>query len=204
MPNASEPPTIAPIRVPGSAALRPGEPASRPVARPEVAEAVRELRARQLLIPVENIDASALRSSFTDARSGGRMHEAIDILAPRHTPIRAVDDGTIADILTSPAGGLMIYQDDPGERYTYFYAHLQRYAAGLREGMSVRRGDVIGYVGTSGNAPPDTPHLHFAIYRTTRDSGPSDSPDSRSAESREPIDPFDVFVIGPGPALRAG
>jgi murein DD-endopeptidase MepM/ murein hydrolase activator NlpD len=145
-----------------------------------------DLRARALLIPVEGIEAGALRSSFSDARSGGRTHEAIDILAPRHTPVRAVEDGTIEKLFVSKAGGLTIYQFDPEQRYTYYYAHLERYASGLREGEMVRRGAVIGYVGTSGNAPPDTPHLHFAIFQLNAD---------RRWWEGDPVDPFQVWTV---------
>ena len=81
----------------------------------------------------------------------------------------AVEDGTVAKLFLSDAGGITIYQTDPTQTFVYYYAHLERYAAGLEEGDSVKRGDVIGYVGTSGNAPRDTPHLHFAIFRMTED-----------------------------------
>jgi murein DD-endopeptidase MepM/ murein hydrolase activator NlpD len=130
---------------------------------------IADLRKRGLLIPLTGITPASLRSSFTEARSGGRSHEAIDILAPRHTPVRAVEDGTVAKLFQSKAGGTTIYQFDRTERYAYYYAHLQEYARGLREGVTVKRGQTIGYVGTSGNAPPDTPHLHFAVYALTED-----------------------------------
>jgi len=105
-----------------------------------------------------------LRSSFNEKRGGSRAHEAMDILAPRNTPIRAVDDGCVAKLFESKAGGLTVYQFDPTLTYTFYYAHLERYADEIDEGDPVRRGEVIGYVGTSGNAPPDTPHLHFAVF----------------------------------------
>jgi len=92
-------------------------------------------------------------------------HEALDIAAPRGTPVRAVDDGRIAKLFRSVPGGITVYQFDPSARFAYYYAHLDRYADDLREGATVRAGDVIGYVGTTGNAPPDAPHLHFAIFR---------------------------------------
>jgi murein DD-endopeptidase MepM/ murein hydrolase activator NlpD len=122
------------------------------------------LRARALLIPVRGLDPRSVRDSFVDNR-GGRHHEAIDLLAPRGTSVLAVEDGRIERLFTSRLGGLTIYQFDPRAEYCYYYAHLDRYAAGLAEGMAVRRGDVIGQVGTTGNAPPGTPHLHFAIRR---------------------------------------
>jgi murein DD-endopeptidase MepM/ murein hydrolase activator NlpD len=88
-------------------------------------------------------------------------------MAPRNTPILAVEDGNVAKLFTSKQGGLTVYQFDPSTTYAYYYAHLERYADGLKEGDSVRRGQVLGYVGTSGDAPPDAPHLHFAIMRLT-------------------------------------
>lgn len=87
--------------------------------------------------------------------------------APRGSPVVAVDDGTLTRLSRSPAGGMSVYQLDAAERHCFFYAHLERYAAGLAEGQPVKRGDVIAYVGTTGNAPPNTPHLHFAIHEVT-------------------------------------
>ena len=146
-------------------AIRPGEPTMRAAgSRGDLAD----LRSRNLLIPVEGIPAKALVSSFNDAR-GSRKHEAIDILAPRGTNVLAVEDGKIEKLFTSEAGGLTIYQFDPGERFVYYYAHLDRYASGLKEDTLVRKGDVIGYVGTTGNAPEATPHLHFAISKLGAD-----------------------------------
>jgi peptidoglycan LD-endopeptidase LytH len=89
----------------------------------------------------------------------------MDVLAPRNTPVLAVEDGTVARLFLSEAGGITIYQFDPSDTYVYYYAHLERYADGLKEGAPVERGQVIGHVGTTGNAPRDTPHLHFAIFR---------------------------------------
>ena len=117
-----------------------------------------------LLIPVEGATAETLIDTFTEARGGGsRPHDAIDIMAPAGTPVRAADDGRVAKLFLSDAGGITIYQFDPGERYAYYYAHLDRYAEGLEEGDTVKRGEVIGYVGSTGNANPAAPHLHFAI-----------------------------------------
>jgi peptidoglycan LD-endopeptidase LytH len=142
-----------------------------------------DLRRRTLEMPVRGISATALVPSFNDARDG-RRHEALDIPAPRNTPVVAVEDGTIAKLFQSRAGGTTIYQYDPGSTYAYYYAHLERYADGLREGGAVRRGDVIGYVGTSGNAPKDVPHLHFAIFKL--------GPDKTWWEGT-PIDPYEVL-----------
>jgi murein DD-endopeptidase MepM/ murein hydrolase activator NlpD len=143
----------------------PAAPGPAPLPRTafDEAAALQELRARRLEFPVAGALPSDLRDSFDNAR-GRRVHEAIDILAPRGTPVRAVEDGTVAKLYLGGGGGISVYQFDPGERYCYYYAHLERYAPGLREGQRVSRSEVIGYVGTTGNAPPDAPHLHFAIF----------------------------------------
>ena len=145
---------------------------------------VNELRSRQLTVPVEGIARSQLVQTFKDPRSGSRVHEAIDILAPRNTPVFAVEDGTVARLFTSRAGGITLYQYDPSGRFVYYYAHLERYADGLAEGGPLKRGQVLGYVGTSGNAPPNTPHLHFAIFELTG---------AKRWWEGAPIDPFLVL-----------
>ena len=122
------------------------------------------LRARQLLLPVQGYDLHQLRDNFAEKR-GARVHEAIDMAAARGTPVLAVDDGVVKKLFTSAAGGLTVYEFDAEGSYAYYYAHLDRYAEGLHEGQTVRKGDRVGYVGTSGNAPPDTPHLHFTIFK---------------------------------------
>ena len=86
-------------------------------------------------------------------------------MAPRGTPVVAAGDGRVAKLFTSAAGGITLYQFDPEERFAYYYAHLDRYAEGIKEGLVLKRGDLVGYVGTSGNAPPNAPHLHFTIFR---------------------------------------
>lgn len=126
------------------------------------------LRRRSLAVPVRGFGPDKLVSTFEDAR-GSRRHEAIDILAPRGTDVVAVDDGKIAKIFTSKAGGLTVYQFDPSETFVYYYAHLDRYAPGLLEGAMLRKGDMVGTVGTTGNAPKETPHLHFAILKLDPD-----------------------------------
>ena len=120
-----------------------------------------------LTIPVRGITLNQLRDTFTHARGGGRRHGAMDILAPRGTEVIAAVDGKIRKLFNSKAGGLSIYQFDEAEQRVYYYAHLDRYADGLKEGQFVEQGTVIGYVGTTGNAPPGTPHLHFAIEELT-------------------------------------
>jgi murein DD-endopeptidase MepM/ murein hydrolase activator NlpD len=122
------------------------------------------LRSRQLLVPVRDFDLRHLRDDFAEKR-GARVHEAIDMPAPRGTPVLAVDDGVVKKLFLSAAGGLTVYEFDPTGTYSYYYAHLDGYAEGLHEGQAVRKGERLGYVGTSGNAPPNTPHLHFTIFK---------------------------------------
>ena len=117
-----------------------------------------------LLIPVQGITASQLSDTFTDARSADRLHDAIDIMAPAGTPVLAVADGHAEKLFTSKLGGLTLYQFNQDGTLAYYYAHLQRYADGLAEQQQIRRGQVIGYVGATGNANPEAPHLHFAIF----------------------------------------
>ncbi|WP_354004390.1 M23 family metallopeptidase [Ramlibacter pallidus] len=128
------------------------------------AEGARLLAQRALLVPVAGIAPASLSDHYELAR-GQRVHEAIDIMAPTGTPVVAVDDGRIEKLFNSRAGGLTIYQYDREAKLTYYYAHLDRYAPGVREGLEVKRGDVIGYVGSTGNANPAAPHLHFAVFR---------------------------------------
>jgi len=123
-----------------------------------------ELRERGLAFPVEGA-SGPMTDSFDDPRGSTRRHHAVDIMAPRGSPVHAADAGTIVKLANGGAGGITIQQLDSTDRYCYYYAHLQGYAPGLREGQSVVRGEVIGYVGTTGNAPPSAPHLHFAISR---------------------------------------
>ena len=144
----------------GSRAARAGLPI-RPTVDPVD---LRRLEARSLVFPVEGVKPGELRDNFSEAR-GGRTHQALDILAPRGTRVLAVDDGVVKKLFTSARGGLSVYQFDSSETFCYYYAHLDRYAEGLTEGTSVTKGSHIGYVGTSGNAPPSTPHLHFMILR---------------------------------------
>jgi len=123
---------------------------------------------RPMIIPVAGVDRSAIRDMFDEVR-GNRRHEAIDIMAPRGTPVIAADDGVVKRLFTSVPGGFTVYEFDPDERFCYYYAHLDGYAAGLHEGQVLRRGEVLGYVGTTGNAPKNAPHLHFALIRLDPD-----------------------------------
>lgn len=121
------------------------------------------------MVPVDGISPGELRDSFNDARDGGRTHRATDILAPRGTPVLAAADGEVMRLRQNAAGGITAYLTDQERRYVYYYAHLDHYSSAITEGLKVRQGFVIGYVGTSGNAPPDTPHLHFQVMRLSRD-----------------------------------
>ena len=140
--------------------------------------------ARHPIVPVEGIPPRELRDNFEQVR-GARKHEAIDIMAPLGTRVFAVDDGKLVKLFRSIPGGVTAYQFDPQNQLAYYYAHLDRYADGLKEGMTLRRGDLIGYVGSTGNADADAPHLHFAVFLL----GPE-----RRWWKGEPVNPY--------PALR--
>lgn len=134
-------------------------------ADPAPGDAYELLAHRKLALPIQGLNARDIRDTFAQGRPEGKLHEATDIMAPRGTPVVAVEDGIIQKLFMSKPGGITIYEFDHAGVFCYYYAHLERYAAGLTEGMAVERGNVIGYVGTTGNAPPQTPHLHFAIFR---------------------------------------
>ena len=121
----------------------------------------------KLLVPVEGVAYAQLTDTFDQPRGQERHHEALDIMAPKGTPVRAAADGKVAKLFDSKAGGITLYQFDPAEKHAYYYAHLDRYADGIQEGMQLKRGDVLGYVGASGNADPNAPHLHFAVVALT-------------------------------------
>jgi murein DD-endopeptidase MepM/ murein hydrolase activator NlpD len=123
------------------------------------AESPRTIQNISLMIPVLGVEASQLRDTFNEGRVG-HTHDALDIMAPRGTPVIAAVDGTVRKLFTSRLGGLTIYEFDDAQTRSYYYAHLDRYA-NVWEGQRIKRGDVIGYVGSTGNA--NTPHLHFAI-----------------------------------------
>jgi len=137
-----------------------------------------------LLIPVKGVQASQLKSTFNEGRVG-HLHHAIDILAPRGTPVIAAVDGTVRKLFVSRAGGITLYEYDLAGERSYYYAHLDAYAPGIREGLAVHQGDVLGYVGTTGNAPANTPHLHFAIDVL---------PPTKEWWKGEPIDPYPILT----------
>jgi hypothetical protein len=122
-----------------------------------------DLSAR-LDVPVQGITRAQLRDTYAEPRSS-RVHEALDIPAPRGTPVLSATDGRLLKLFNSKPGGLMVYATDTSERFILLYGHLDSYGEGLSDGMRLQRGQVIGYVGTTGNAPIGTPHLHFAILR---------------------------------------
>lgn len=152
---------------------------------PRIGEVPDELIAKRLTIPVPGVEAKDLTPQFFDAR-GQRGHEALDIMAPRGHPVVAVEDGTIAKLFTSARGGLTIYQFDPTEKFAYYYAHLDHYQDGLAQGAKVRRGQTIGYVGSTGDAAQSNPHLHFAIFLL----GPE-----KQWWKGEPLDPYPVLTV---------
>lgn len=143
------------------------------------------IAARNLLIPVANVTASQLHDTFNQARSEGREHDAIDIMAPQGTSVLATTDGAVIKLFQSDRGGVTLYEMDPSGRYVYYYAHLMRYADGIAEGKQLRRGEVIAYVGDTGNAGAGNYHLHFAISKIT-------SPHQWSGG--DPINPYPLLV----------
>jgi peptidoglycan LD-endopeptidase LytH len=119
-----------------------------------------------LLIPVQGVLASSLVDTYSQARGQGRRHDAIDIMAPRGTPVLAVADGVVMKLFQSERGGITLYELAPDRRTIYYYAHLDRYANGIAEGQALRRGQVLGYVGNTGDAGPGNYHLHFEVSTT--------------------------------------
>ncbi|WP_260484236.1 M23 family metallopeptidase [Sphingomicrobium flavum] len=120
-----------------------------------------------LAVPVAGIGPDDLVDTYTQARAGGaRRHDAIDIMAPKGTPVVSASDGMLEKLYFSEGGGgASAYIRSRDGRWIYYYAHLDAYAPGLKEGQTIKGGQTIGTVGTSGNAAPDAPHLHFAIHR---------------------------------------
>ncbi len=155
---------------------RPARPVTaRPAPRPEAPRRM----ASGLVIPVVGIEGDDLRDSFHAPRSGGRVHSAIDIAAPRGTPLVAISDGTITRRHWNRLGGRTLYLTSADGRYDYYYAHLDEYAAGIEVGTVVRRGEVIGTVGSTGNA--QGPHLHLQVL------------DKRGGGRGTPVNPYDLL-----------
>ncbi|CAD7723023.1 hypothetical protein LMG31886_10180 [Xanthomonas hydrangeae] len=162
---ASAAPAVAPLPAVAAAPATDAAPVNTPAAATSVPPADAAVSGAGLLIPVQGISSSQLQDTFTDARSEGRVHDAIDILAPTGTAVLAVADGTVEKLFNSERGGLTLYQFDPSGTYCYYYAHLERYADNVAEKQPIKRGQIIGYVGSTGNADPAAPHLHFEIHR---------------------------------------
>jgi peptidoglycan LD-endopeptidase LytH len=146
-----------------------------------------DLLSANLRIPVEGVDAEKLRDSFLDRRGRYRKHLAIDIGAPRGTPIIATADGEIVRLSRERQGGITIYQKDATGKYLFFYCHLKKYAPGLSVGQRVAAGEVIGYVGSTGHVIGG-PHLHFSITRVPEDD------DFRAGLA---VNPYLLFLAGP-------
>ena len=125
-----------------------------------------ELLSREIAMPIAGIDPAGLHSNFNQMRGGTRRHEALDIMAPRRTPVMSAAKGRVLKLFTSRAGGLMVYAADSSERFILMYAHLDEYAPGLSDGAALERGTPIGFVGSTGNAVATAPHLHLAIARS--------------------------------------
>jgi lipoprotein-anchoring transpeptidase ErfK/SrfK len=159
----------------------------------EPGDDVETLKRRHLQLPVQEVTPSDLVPTFHQVREG-HTHEALDIMAPRGAPVLAVEDGTIAKLFYSKAGGLTIYHFDPAQGYAYYYAHLDRYADGLKQGAAVKRGQVLGYVGSTGNADRAHPHLHFTIFKL----GPE-----RHWWKGTAIDPYPIFMAGSNLSRRS-
>jgi peptidoglycan LD-endopeptidase LytH len=155
----------APVQAQGRRLLGvPAQPMSRALAaNTALAAGDAEGESALLLVPVDGIRRDQLRDTYNQGRSEGRIHHAIDIHAPEGTPVLAVTDATVLKLHQGARGGIAVYLLDDDGRTRYYYAHLQAYAEGLSEGQRVQRGEVIGYVGDTGNAQPGDHHLHFSI-----------------------------------------
>lgn len=162
--TASEPATTAVAAATATAAPTATATATTTAVASETSTAAETIRPDALLMPVLGVSAAQLNDSYTQSRGEGRIHDAIDIMAERGTPVVAVDNGKVAKLFDSKPGGLTLYQFDRQEKIAYYYAHLDSYAPGIVEGRELKRGEVLGYVGSTGNASPDAPHLHFAIF----------------------------------------
>ncbi len=149
-------------------------------------ETVNYIIARGLMIPVAGVATNQLNDTFDEGRDAKRVHRALDIIAPRGTPVLAADGGRILRISASTLGGNTIYAIDPLGRVVYYYAHLDAYQPGLAQGATIARGDTLGFVGTTGNAPKDTPHLHFQVMRMPADGKYWDG---------DPINPYPLFLL---------
>ncbi|MEM8930427.1 MAG: M23 family metallopeptidase [Acidobacteriota bacterium] len=188
-PSTPPPPSVSPPpSPPARTRWRPATPRPRTSAsQPSATQAIVALRDRRLTLPVQGVEPTALYDSFYDPRSGGRTHHAIDISAPRGTPVVAVEAGRVTRLFESRLGGIALDLVDATGTYLYYYAHLDGYAPGLRAGDAVARGQILGHVGTTGNAPVNVPHLHFAIRILPPDGSRSRGP---------AVNPYEVLRFG--------
>jgi murein DD-endopeptidase MepM/ murein hydrolase activator NlpD len=169
-PKESAPAAVAPVAVPGAAQLAtPAPTAVVPTSGVElpVVVAPTAVGALGLMIPVQGVPAAKLVDTYGQARGQGRRHDAIDIMAAQGTPVVAVSDGVVMKLFQSDRGGITLYQLAPDRRTIYYYAHLDHYAAGIAEGHPLRRGQLLGYVGNTGDAGPGNYHLHFEVSTTS-------------------------------------
>jgi murein DD-endopeptidase MepM/ murein hydrolase activator NlpD len=155
-------PSVTPDLTEADLPLRPSEPAAMPSVT-----ASTDVPAGKLMVPVDGVKYAQLTDTFTAARGTGRSHDAIDIMAPKGTKVFAVADGKVVKLFTSVRGGLTVYQFEPTEKFAYYYAHLDKYAENVKEGTLLKRGDLVGYVGSTGDADAKAPHLHFAVVQLT-------------------------------------
>ncbi|MDB4914736.1 MAG: Peptidase [Gemmatimonadetes bacterium] len=161
-------------------------PAPAPAGTETVTTDDEKLLATEIATPLDGVNLATIHSTFNERRGGGtRPHEALDLMAARGTPVKAAAKGRVLKLFTSVPGGLMIYATDSPERFILLYGHLDSYAPGLRDGASIERGQVIGAVGSTGNAAENAPHLHFAIAR---------SADVKQWWKGKPIDPLPVLA----------
>ena len=159
---AKAPPT--PRELAADTLLAPAPVSDSNAVRPTPAELAQ--LAGEMIVPVVGVKPDDLLDTFDEPR-GTRRHNALDIPAPRGTPVVSATGGKVLRLFPSQAGGLMVYASDPTDRFVLMYGHLDGYAKGIADGMPLARGDTIGFVGTTGNAPPNLPHLHFGVARTS-------------------------------------
>ena len=191
-PPAAAPPAAAPPAQTADVPVLPAqpralEPALAPPADTVSVPGLPGASASPWTVPVVGVDPDDLADTFTDARSEGRTHNAIDIMAPRGTPVVAASPGTVQRLFTSDKGGITVYLLGDDKRTVQYYAHLDAYAAGLAEGQRIARGGAIGTVGDSGNAAPGNTHLHFAVW--TIEPG-------ESFWDGEPVNPYGLLAGG--------
>jgi murein DD-endopeptidase MepM/ murein hydrolase activator NlpD len=184
VPGATALPPPAPAPDPASAAVIDGQLPSAPVVTPDLTavdlpvrptepvpmtavNSAGDLPSGKLMVPVDGVKFSQLTDTYNAPRGTERQHQALDIMAAKGTKVFAVADGKVAKLFTSVPGGLTVYQFEPTEKFAYYYAHLDKYADGIKEGQLLKRGDLVGYVGVTGNSDPNAPHLHFAVVQLT-------------------------------------